>query len=677
MPNVQMPDGNVVQFPDGMSESDINQALSGWGPDKDMAPTPAAAPPTGLNRLGQMVGEDLATGAENLLGLPGTVANALNLTPPKGWGKPMSGSDIAKATGLGRSQRPDLVSQGWENYLDAGVEALPTAAIIALTGGGALPALALTEPSAMMAEYVHQKWPDSKWGPVAAGLVTSLGAQGIVSKLAEASANSAALERFNESDRALESARSAKALALSPKNGAPATAAAIKDASQENLASTVQSANADVAAAGQQSQQEIESTAASLGKATDLQEAGANAQPKARNWFSNIYPAKMKAVTDPLDIAFPKTAPADATNYQTAIDAMTSNAEAGSLKGQADLLSPNLAKQLKDELDSSGDMQDLTGGPAPSLTAGNLRAVRTKLGQAMADPTLIKGASQSQIATLYRAISQDLGASAAKVGPDASKAWSAFNNESTRLHEFAAGPLSKLITTVNKGKETIDPEVAANNFLPQAKIGGTELQSIRDEIPGAVDELAAGYIRQGHWGDLSEKAKAALIPDPTKRAALEQAIQLPARAQATAQSVIERATQDHAATSEAADLDLKDGNWTRTEAVRQAVAARKAAKAALPPEAPPGSAGPVLEKWMHKLGPLVSGGSAFAGAPHILNALGVESSTPLNIGLGLTAGAAPYIFRGAKSLVQHPRNVLVPVSGAVAGQNTLVPGSTP
>ena len=44
MPTVSMPDGSVVEFPDGMSDAQINSALAGWKPTGTGVTAVAAAP---------------------------------------------------------------------------------------------------------------------------------------------------------------------------------------------------------------------------------------------------------------------------------------------------------------------------------------------------------------------------------------------------------------------------------------------------------------------------------------------------------------------------------------------------------------------------------------------------------------------------------------------------------
>ncbi len=172
---------------------------------------------------------------------------------------------------------------------------------------------------------------------------------------------------------------------------------------------------------------------------------------------------------------------------------------------------------------------------------------------------------------------------------------------------------------------------------------------------------------------MSAGAKEALVPDAGKRAVLDRGLTSVDRVTANAKAMTEAATADHARVTSAVKADLKAGNWNRTEAVRQAKLLETLAKAAVPPKPLPGAAGPVISNALHKVGPILSGGAALGGAPHILNALGVGSSPALNATIGLGAAAAPYVYRGVRSAVSNPRQLINPLTGAAAGETAIAP----
>jgi hypothetical protein len=93
------------------------------------------------------------------------------------------------------------------------------------------------------------------------------------------------------------------------------------------------------------------------------------------------------------------------------------------------------------------------------------------------------------------------------------------------LYNFAAGPLSKLISTGKAAEETIKPEAAASSLLAGGKKGATDLAALRTEVPEAVDELAAAHLRSAKpWTNMSPEAQAALVPEVGARAVLNSAI---------------------------------------------------------------------------------------------------------------------------------------------------------
>jgi hypothetical protein len=91
---------------------------------------------------------------------------------------------------------------------------------------------------------------------------------------------------------------------------------------------------------------------------------------------------------------------------------------------------------------------------------------------------------------LYGALSTDLQSTATRMGPAAQTAFDQASALTRGGHDFIERPLSQII----RGNE-ISPENAAKAALNSGTAGGTTLQTIRDQMPKAADELAAFKLR--------------------------------------------------------------------------------------------------------------------------------------------------------------------------------------
>ncbi len=353
-----------------------------------------------------------------------------------------------------------------------------------------------------------------------------------------------------------------------------------------------------------------------------------------------------------------------------------------------------------------------------------VRALRSRLGDAMANPSLMKGMDQSEISALYSALTSDLGKAAKVAG--AEDLWKAFNEESTRLYGVRDGVMSKLISTKNAGKEVkVTPAQAAASLVSAGRKGGTELAVLQQELPEGMKALSSFQLRSPqNWGKLSPEAKALLVPDEGKRVVLDQALGAKAEAQAAAKAEFKAATQKYNDTVSAANTGAKDGNFSRLQEVRAqqkmveaerrqatAVAARQdraraqalreaqadveraqeahrletetaayemrkrlagkkevveQAKAGLPPPAPN-----VLQEVYKNRGAILAGMTI--GNELIPGLVSSAGMSPLQAGTGLAIGATvvPPLWNAAKAAVKNPKLLSIPASGIVSGQNAL------
>src|SRR6202040_1443560 len=121
----------------------------------------------------------------------------------------------------------------------------------------------------------------------------------------------------------------------------------------------------------------------------------------------------------------------------------------------------------------------------------DVTGIRSQIGERLAEPSTYGGDTSSiALKRLYGALSGDLQSAAAARGPVAQ---AAFNNANALMrngHNFIEGTLSNVLSG-----DKIRPEQAANLALNSGATGGTLLQSIRDQMPIAADELAAFKLR--------------------------------------------------------------------------------------------------------------------------------------------------------------------------------------
>ncbi len=696
---------------------------------------------------------------------------------------------VNKLTGVSFQNNPDLVPQNaGERYGVAAAETLPTIAGLVASGGmSAVPAITTSLAGAFSAQAAHDLKPDSPWLPIVAGIVGSMGTgwatSGIKGAIAASNANkkyTAAIKQLDDLDREsfvlrdpslqskpasltlaenkLTTAKDAQFAAAHPGEVPPPTgnqlalasaqdavvtgrqeatqlADQVKVASRKELDAARQLSEDSVAHVNQQVQGHFESVADSVGKASTLDEAGTSLQSAARNWVSKVLPKKMAAASKDLDAAVPGETEVPLGNFAGAYSAIDKKALINGLDLSDTMLAR--AKQVlglepvegAEEAASRNAANALFGeeteAPAAQpLTWKEARQLRTALGDALARPKIVSAIGEQNVKQLYSALTADLGSVAKQAG--AEDLWNGFNEESTRLHSIAAGPMSKLISTVNEGKEiSLSPAQAAGAMISAGRKGGTELATLRGEIPDAVNDLSSLQLRSPQaWGKLSPEAREALLPDAEQRVQLESSLGAKAQASEAAKAEFKAATQKYNDTVTAANTGAKEGNFSRlrevraqqkvVEAERQAAAQKAAAedlarakqmkeaqdavdsareahaaeqakanyemekrlkgkkeaveqaKAALP-QPKPNPLQVLAENKRAIIGGAILGNEL---VPGLVTGTGLS---PLQIGTGALVGAAvvPPLWNAVKATVRDPRLLGVPAAGFIGGQNAL------
>jgi hypothetical protein len=589
-------------------------------------------------------------------------------------------ANVARATGhaLGLDS-PRLVPRNpAEQYGFSSIASLPPAAAAIATGGAseALPILGSTLASANAAEAVHQLAPDNRWLPPTVAVLTGIlgyqGLKGIASLVQTRQATkalAAAEDWLQKAKTAVEFGNGAG----SPVHEQAQTLIRASQAKADAVKATAAAAQADAEA---QTQKTFEEVAQGHGSAETHQQAGQALKEHASKWLTDETPGaaslpnQVNAAWAPVDASIPKTLQLPLSEFSQRLQSI--NKAAGDLEPVNALLKPALPAKLQERLASTLDLKEEAGGP-PTFSWEDARTLRSSLGGIIRDPGSIRtlgdiGAQNAK--SLYQALTQDLRAGADKV--DSVNLFDRANEETSRLYDIAQGPIAKVVD------QGVSPEHAASSLL--GKNRATDLGVLRKVIPGGVDELAAGHLREtGKWRLLSPPTQEALVPDSFTRARLDTASDLASQVKANSKEAVSRAQADHESFEQSIKDGLRTGDWTRSNDVWRAQKARDAAKALLPPEESD------LKKLSNRissgLGALLGAGGLHEAIPHFWNALGLAGAPPSGVSSAVVGGAlgltAPSVARYGKSLVEDPLSVRVPLAAGAAGENTLAVPARP
>lgn len=480
---------------------DPMQALAGVGPQSpggtgDASAMPATPQQSGPMRYVDKLGSDLVSGATGALGLPGTLVQAAKKAAlahgvsEAAWNSTIgnlldtqqmnAGADAAgNALGVGPVvNRPDLAPQNAaERYGDAAVKALPAAAATITSGGAALPALLGST----------------------GGAVAGQGAQ------------DAGLPWYAQLGASLlgGGAGGAAASALSPQN--------------------------------------VERVASTLGTSSTMQQAGSKLQSAARDWINNVMPAQQEAAWGHVnDIMADAPVPLNTTlsNLKDLVPDQTQplGGATAALKGNqfSNLLDKIIPPDVAAKLPNADEIPDTfrNWSPANPPSWQQVKQFRSTVGDILGQPTMMKGMNEGDLQHLYAGLTDDM-----RTAADGRALGAEFDNanaENVRLNDIKANVMSKLVAGGEASRADPKPGEAATAVLRGAQHDGTTLQTLRDELPDATDELAAAHLRmfspkyaklnpQGSApASLSPEAMQALVPDPSTRALITSVIPTPA-----------------------------------------------------------------------------------------------------------------------------------------------------
>jgi hypothetical protein len=224
----------------------------------------------------------------------------------------------------------------------------------------------------------------------------------------------------------------------------------------------------------------VENTAQGLGRSVDAQGAGQVLQDAARNWKDVTFPAREDAAYQPVNqrMAGEQVDPAE---YRASLSTLTSKL-AALPETQKALLPPRIQTLL--------DAINKDAPPGTTISWQTAQDLRSAIGRMMGVPEIVQSVGRDQLKAAYGGIARDMGQAADTAG--VGDAFRAANAVSVAGHSFIEGPLAKVISKNNAAQETIPAEKAAAAVLSG---GDTTLQAMRQELPGATDELAGLKLR--------------------------------------------------------------------------------------------------------------------------------------------------------------------------------------
>jgi hypothetical protein len=496
---IALPDGTTADFPDGMSQDDIASAIGSHlnqmqGPLRDpamFASNVAQGALAGAGAVGDLedwIGNKLKTNVYDpyihpavksaLTAAFGAPSTNQAYTPPD---NPLSSTSLVSGgRALGIADRPDLVPQTpGEQYV----------ASIGQGVGGAIPYLPLGGGSLI-----------PKVGGAVGKVATNLGIGAASGGAGEAAAQNT---DYPDAARAVASLATGGALGLL---NAPTKVTPLMQAYQRlgmtpelagdlgggKITQLVQKTAAELPGGGgiRDAQRRavggfedaLNQTADGLGASVTPQEAGAALQTHGQNWLDD-FKQQSNQKYSVVDQHIPPTTPTPLTNYSQKLSDLTMQAPA----------LPNTMGQLQSGLPSN--LLDSLAKDAQIGTPDwqSVRAIRTKVGEMLTDKNLIGTTGYGDLKQLYGSLSSDLDQAAQMQGRAAQNAYNDATSFTRNGHDFIDNTLSKFVGNQNR---PVTPEAAYNAALTGSARGGTMLQSIRDELPDAADELGAAHLRQ-------------------------------------------------------------------------------------------------------------------------------------------------------------------------------------
>jgi hypothetical protein len=487
MIEAQLPDGRILEFPDGTSSEVIQGAvkkiLGGAEPRSNIA---------------AIIGESFLKGISNVAGIPGDI-NKLFDTAMEPVGDLVFGKKSAKTKAFEERVKPDLSGAGLrkgmtqagvigrpeaqpqtpgQKFLAAGVEGATSApfgpaAMIAGAGSG-LGAEAVKQAGGGELAQVA--------GSVAGGVVTGTAVNQTL-KLANTVAGQPgtktleAMRTEGVTPRMVGDAAESKVAkqATAMMRDAPVTGNIIQKAAQETTD--------ELAAA-------VERRASQMAPATTPAEAGQAIEAGVKGYINKVG-MQADRLYAALGTAVPGTTPIAPTNTLNAVGNLTSTMPG--LTKTAGELTPKLFKNLTDDLTNPQ-----LGG---NVSWQAMSRLRTEVGKRLSDPMLVDDVSRADMKRLYGALTDDMRNAAAAQSPQALNLFEHSNKFYRDQMQFVEKSFQKLADA------GVTPERLFGWATAEGRQGATRLAALKKAMGPDFNNISAVVLnkigRAGGNGEFS------------------------------------------------------------------------------------------------------------------------------------------------------------------------------
>jgi hypothetical protein len=534
---VTLPSGEIVEFPDNMSDDDIATQLKDY-PGAQQAPPAAApapnlpgfvppaapgapdqvipAPDNPLMRVGSVGFPALVKGVAEGVGLPGDIANAV-LPAPIAQRIPMSAEIKSMGPLPGIINAPQAQPRNLlEKAIAGGGENIGAGLPYALLGPGAALARGqgVAQAGSDLAKALLQTGfeaggsgvggavgQDIAPGPVgeALGMFGGLGVGGAV----RGAVGRAATATFGSESPTVEAMQR---LAMTPRLAGDVTGSDVLKGIQSTAMRAPGGGRAFEAL--QQTLDEFgragDDVASKLGKPVTLEDAGGALQNRARQWYQQWKGDQTTAWND-FEQTMPGTQPTDMSGVDQTLGRL--GGRGSGAPAVSAIMGDPVAQDLQAALQR--DLPSTVPGYA-NLPFQTVKEWRSKVGEKLDQSLMANSADQTAWRALYGSLSDAMKNTAQRVDADAVAqglpapgAAAAFNkaaNITSQGQTFNENVASNIINHQDPARNSIPAAGAANFALSGSGIGGSQggqrLQAIRDTMGDpAADELAAFKLR--------------------------------------------------------------------------------------------------------------------------------------------------------------------------------------
>lgn len=620
---------------------------------------PAVPQDTSLARYPKMLGGALLHGAESVLGMPGTGLRLLNSLVPDDWkwSKDSPLWMIPDAEGihevsknLGLTERGDVVPQNAaEKFGSAAAEGIGASIpLMGIGGVASIPQfLGAGAASGLGEETMNELFSGNPLMGLLGSVAGAMAGQSLVRGAEKAAAASGAARKLEQLQKQLDGFD----LSIAQEDK---VRKAVVDAVHAQADKTFTDTKNLAAAAAQSAKAgpmgEIQTQATRLAPtAMGWEDAGNSLQASARDWMTAL-PSKLEAAWAPIDKGIKPGRPMTLDTFEQTLGTLVKSG--GAAQGLIDALTPSLPRRLQQSLAAIKGGQQM--GALADFTWDGARQLRSAIGEALGDPSIVSSIGEARLKALYKSITTDLKSVADAEG--LGKEFEAANAASGQLFGTAEGPIAKVLGSRLPGE-------IAKSLYSQGQVDASLLATLRKELPAGVDALSAAGLREGNWAKLSPQAKEVLIPDPVARQKVEESIMALGATESMHRTATEAAKSAMQGTKDAAKQGYADWRFAKREEKLKLRADLGEAKRMAEEAGVTAGSGKVASS-LNRLTQIAMGGTVGGAA---IDALGVNPDALMNSKFAAAAAVGlPIVVHGVNELLKHPDLAAGPLIGVSA-----------